>query len=449
MSVMMGLMQTWQLTTATLIDHAALGHGMTEIVSRGPDNRVSRSNWRTVSDRARALAAGLFALGATAGDRVATLAWNRTAHLELYFGVTAAGLVLHTVNPRLFPEQIRYIIDHGGARILCVDPDLLPVLEPLAPQLTHVEHIVVLCGRDALPASSLPGLIAYEDLLTLAAPLDEWPQIDERAACVLCYTSGTTGDPKGVLYSHRSTVLHAFAACAADSMAISACDSVLLITPLFHVNAWGVPFAAAMTGAKLVLPGASLDGAALYALLRDEGVTFSLGVPTVWFALLDYIVRETSAEARALLKLNRVLMGGAVGDAQKSLGIDGCDIAGVEPPLRIDGRAGCGPEIAVDDPRPAHFQQARLCAVMGQWLTQGVLDPQLHAEHRTALGRAQFEKIIARQRVMAGQGPRNGCHRARFGHAPGLDRDGAEHIVEPFDQCQRDRRAAHQHPVEL
>jgi fatty-acyl-CoA synthase len=308
---MIGLMQRQQLTTGALIDHAARNHGRTEIVSRRPDGTLVRSNWGEVSQRSRRVAAMLAALGLQQGDRVATLAWNRLPHLELYYGVTAAGMVLHTVNPRLFAEQIRYIVDHGGARILCVDPDLLPIVEPVVADLAGIEQIIVLCGADEMPDSTVPGLLAYEDLVAAADPIADWPALDENTASSLCYTSGTTGNPKGVLYSHRSTVLHAFAACAADSMALSARDTVLLAPPLFHVNAWGLPFTSAMCGAKLVMPGSALDGESIYQLLRDEGVTFSLGVPTLWFTVLDHIARNVSEADRAALKLNRVFMGGA------------------------------------------------------------------------------------------------------------------------------------------
>lgn len=308
---MLGLMQQHRLTTAALIDHAARAHGRTEIVSRQFDGTIVRSSWGELAARARQVAAMLAELGAKPGDRIATLAWNRLPHLELYYGVTAAGMVLHTVNPRLFAEQIRYIVDHGGARILCVDPDLLPVVEPVIADLAGIDHVVVLCAQAGIPETSIPSPIAYEDMVAAMRGLPGWPDIDEDSASSLCYTSGTTGHPKGVLYSHRSTVLHAFAACAADSMALSARDSVLLVTPLFHVNAWGLPFTAAMCGAKLILPGSALDGESIYSLLRDERITFSLGVPTLWFSILDHIQRHVSPADRAALSLQRVFMGGA------------------------------------------------------------------------------------------------------------------------------------------
>ncbi|WP_380787787.1 long-chain fatty acid--CoA ligase [Sphingomonas sp. R86521] len=308
---MLGLMQQQQLTTGSLIDHAARAHGRTEIVSRRPDGQLERSTWAEVGARSRKVATMLATLGAEPGDRIATLAWNRLPHLELYYGVTAAGMVLHTVNPRLFADQIRYIVDHGGAKILCIDPDLLPILEPVIADLPRIEAIIVLSAGSDMPDSQIPGLIAYHDLVAAAEPLAQWPALDESTASSLCYTSGTTGNPKGVLYSHRSTVLHAYAACAADSMALSARDTVLLAPPLFHVNAWGLPFTSAMVGAKLVMPGSAMDGASIHQLLHDEGVTFSLGVPTLWFTVLDYIARNVSETDRAALKLNRVFMGGA------------------------------------------------------------------------------------------------------------------------------------------
>ncbi|WP_292682901.1 AMP-binding protein [Novosphingobium sp.] len=277
-----GLMQDRALTMGSLVDHVARNHRGREVAGRDAAGKLVRSSWGEVAARARRVAAALSGLGLEPGDRVATLAWNRIPHLELYFGVTAAGLVLHTVNPRLYPEQLVYILNHGGAKVLCVDPDLLGIVEGIADQLDWIETIVVLCARAELPESGLPDLVHYEQWLTAALPLAAWPDLDERSAAILCYTSGTTGNPKGVLYSHRSTLLHAMSACSADSMAMAARDNALLVTPLFHVNAWGVPFAAAMAGAKLVLPGSQLDPASILSLLDSERITFSLGVPTVW-----------------------------------------------------------------------------------------------------------------------------------------------------------------------
>ena len=308
---MNGLMQAQQLTTAMLIRHAATNHPRREIVSRGADGALTRSNWRTVERHARHIAAGLADLGLKPGDRVATLAWNRLPHLELYYGVSGAGMVLHTVNPRLFPEQIRYIIDHGGARILCVDADLLPIIEPLLADLPKIERVIVLADQADMPETRIADPISYQSLIGGPSAIAAWPDIDENSASALCYTSGTTGNPKGVLYSHRSTVLHAMSALAKDSMSLGAADSILVVTPLFHVNAWGIPYSAAMAGSKLVLPGSALDPVSLYELMRDEGVTFSLGVPTIWFAFLDHLERERAIEDRQALKLDRIFTGGA------------------------------------------------------------------------------------------------------------------------------------------
>jgi fatty-acyl-CoA synthase len=308
---MLGLMQSLPLTIGSVIDHAARNHGSTQVVSRRVDGTLERTTWARIAERARRLASALDSLGAAAGDRIASLAWNRTAHLELYYGVPASGRVLHTLNPRLFEDQIRYVLREGGARILMVDPDLLAIAEGVISGHATPITVIVLCSRDELPASGIGNLIAYEDLLAAAEPLLEWPELDERSAAGLCYTSGTTGAPKGVLYSHRSTVLHAMSLLTADSMALSARDNVLLLPPMFHVNSWGVPYASAMCGAKLVLPGAQLDAPSLLALIQDEDVTFSLGVPTVWFSLLDHLEKVTTSEERAAIRIDRVFMGGA------------------------------------------------------------------------------------------------------------------------------------------
>jgi fatty-acyl-CoA synthase len=308
---MLGLMQPQPLLISGLIEHAAAHHGDVEVVSTLHGGELRRSNWRTVHQRARRLASALQGLGVVQGERVATLAWNTDRHLELYYAVAGMGAVLHTVNPRLFPEQIAYILNHAEDGIVCFDLDFAGLLTQIAPQLTTVKRFVALCRPEQLPALDLPGLCCYEDLLAQGAEDFAWPALDEDTASSMCYTSGTTGHPKGVLYSHRSTVLHSFTACAVDGLGLNARDSVLLAVPMFHVNAWGVPYASAMCGAKLVLPGSGLSGDKLYAAMRDEGCTFSLGVPTVWLGFFQHIEQQRASLDLSELRLQRVVVGGS------------------------------------------------------------------------------------------------------------------------------------------
>ncbi|MBP0623012.1 long-chain-fatty-acid--CoA ligase [Cupriavidus consociatus] len=289
---MLGLMQDRPLLISSLIEYAAAYHPRQEIVSRTVEGDTVRSNYETVHRRARRAANALAALGVRAGDRVGTLAWNTHRHLELYFGVSGSEAVLHTINPRLFPEQVAYIINHAEDRVLCFDTTFAPLVAQLAPQLAGVQHYVALTSRAQMPAvaaAGLPQALCYEDLLDAAGEHYAWPQFDERTASSLCYTSGTTGNPKGVLYSHRSTVLHSLKACAADTFGVGPDSSILLIVPLFHANAWGLPYACAMNGAKMVLPAQHLDGESVYRLLRDERVNYSTAVPTVWLMLFQYL----------------------------------------------------------------------------------------------------------------------------------------------------------------
>ncbi len=308
---MQGLMQTKALLISTLLEHAATHHADVEIVSHVDMSTCVRTTWGTVSGRAQRLANALQGLGVAPGARVATLAWNTHRHLELYYAVSGMGAVLHTVNPRLFPEQIAYILNHAADEVVCFDVGFAPLVAQVASQLTSAKAFIALCPRDRMPALDLPApLLCYEDLVDGGAAHFDWPALDENTASSLCYTSGTTGNPKGVLYSHRSTVLHCWTACATDGLGLSAQDSVLLAVPMFHVNAWGIPYAAAMCGAKLVLPGPDLGGERLFQLMRDERCTFSLGVPTVWLGFFQY-AEKLDPEARAALRLKRVVVGGS------------------------------------------------------------------------------------------------------------------------------------------
>ncbi|WP_284405670.1 long-chain-fatty-acid--CoA ligase [Acidovorax sp. SUPP3434] len=308
---MQGLMQSGALLISTLLEHAARHHGDVEIVSHVDAHTSLRTSWGEVGRRARRLASALHARGLPQGARVGTLAWNTHRHLELYYAVSGMGAILHTVNPRLFPEQISYIVNHAADEYLCFDPDFAPLVAQIAPHLPSVRAYVALCRRDQLPAVDLPApLLCYEDLVDAGDAAFAWPALDENTASSLCYTSGTTGHPKGVLYSHRSTVLHSWTACATDGLGLGARDSVLLAVPMFHVNAWGIPYASAMSGAKLVLPGPNLSGERLFALLRDEQCTLSLGVPTVWLGFFQHAEALPAAE-RAALRLQRVVVGGS------------------------------------------------------------------------------------------------------------------------------------------
>lgn len=287
---MFGLMQDRPLLIQQLIDHAAQNHGDTEIVSRTVEGGIHRYTYRDAQKRSKKVAEALMALGIEAGDRIGTLAWNGYRHFELYYGVSGMGAVCHTINPRLFPEQIAYIVNHAEDQLLFVDLNLLPAIEKLLPLFKTVRHVVAMTDRRHLPAGlNIPNLLVYEELIADRPGTYEWPEFDENTASSLCYTSGTTGNPKGVLYSHRSTILHSYGAALPDTLGLSARSVILPVVPMFHVNAWGLPYAAPMVGAKLVFPGVALDGASLYELFEGEKVTFTAGVPTVWLALLNHL----------------------------------------------------------------------------------------------------------------------------------------------------------------
>jgi fatty-acyl-CoA synthase len=307
---MLGLMQNHPLLISSLIEHAGNAHPNAEVVSRTLDGSIHRCTYGDIERRAKQVASALSAMGVTPGDRVGTLAWNGYRHLELYFGVSGLGAVLHTANPRLFPEQLDYIINHAEDQYLFFDVCFLPLVERLAPKLKTVKAFIVLADRAQVPSNSLANLLCYEELIAPHGDAYRWPHLDEHAASSLCYTSGTTGNPKGVLYTHRSTLLHAMLTCMTDGFGLSAVDSVCVATPMFHVNAWGLPYAAAMVGARLLFPGAALDGANLYALMRNEGATAAIGVPTIWLQLQQY-VQAQSLQPTKELRLKRILIGGA------------------------------------------------------------------------------------------------------------------------------------------
>ncbi len=287
---MLGLMQQGPLLISSLIEFASRHHPDGEIVSRRVEGDLHRSDWATVAKRSAQVAHALDGLKLSFSDRVATLAWNGYRHLELYFGVSGSGRVLHTINPRLHPDQIAWIANHAEDQVLCFDMSFLPLVQAVHARCETIKTFVALCDADKLPADSgIPGLISYEAWLAGKSQSYDWPSFDENSASSMCYTSGTTGNPKAALYSHRSTVLHAYAAALPDVMGLSARDSVLPVVPMFHVNAWGIPYSAALTGCKLVFPGPALDGKSVYELLESEKVTYAAGVPTVWQMLLGHM----------------------------------------------------------------------------------------------------------------------------------------------------------------
>lgn len=304
---MQGQMIHQPLLISSLADHAERYHGDTEITSVETGGGLTRTTWGDVARNARNLASVLGKMGLKEGDRCATIAWNNHRHLEVYFGVSGGGYVCHTINPRLFPEQLVYIINHAEDRVLFLDETFLPIAINLADKLPTLDHVVLMGPHDDEAATKLPGLKFYDDLIEEGDADFEWPALDEGAASSLCYTSGTTGNPKGVLYSHRSTMLHTFAISLPDSIGFSAMDVILPVVPMFHVNAWGTPYAGAMVGAQMVMPGPGLDGESLVKLIDEEQVTVALGVPTIWQGLL----MAASASSSTLSTLNRNVVGGS------------------------------------------------------------------------------------------------------------------------------------------
>lgn len=305
---MNGQMMQLPLLISSLLTHAERHHGDQEIVSRRVEGDLHRYTYRELASRARCMANALTTLGVQAGQTACTLAWNGYRHMELYYAVSGSGSVLHTLNPRLHLDQLAWIIDHAEDQILFFDLTFLPLVEALASRLTTVRHFVVMTDRAHMPSGEkIPGLLCYEDLIDAHDDQYIWPSLSEETASSLCYTSGTTGNPKGVLYSHRSTVLHAYAGALPDSLNCSASDSVLPVVPMFHVNAWGLPYIAALVGAKLVYPGPHLDGGSLHELIETERVTMAAGVPTVWQGLLAHV----NSVKGTFSTMNRTVIGGS------------------------------------------------------------------------------------------------------------------------------------------
>ena len=304
---MLGLMQDWPLTVDRILDHAKNWHGHREVVTRSVEGPIVRTTYAEIHRRAKRVSSALLAWGVKPGDRVATLAWNTGVHIEAWYGIMGIGAVCHTLNPRLFPEQLIYIINHAEDRIIFVDLTFVPLLEAILPHCPTVERVIVLTGDANMPQTKLPKAQAYEAVLAGASDDAVWGDFDEQTACGLCYTSGTTGNPKGVLYSHRSNFIHTLLGLQATVLGATPSEVILPVVPMFHANAWGIAFGGPAAGSKLVMPGAKMDGASIYELIVSEGVTFSAAVPTVWQGLLAHL-RE---HRLSIPSVKRVLIGGS------------------------------------------------------------------------------------------------------------------------------------------
>ncbi|MET0339028.1 MAG: long-chain-fatty-acid--CoA ligase [Caulobacter sp.] len=304
---MLGLMQHGALTVDKILEHAGRWHGDREVVTRSVEGPIVRTNYGEILLRAKRVSSALITLGIKPGERVATLAWNTARHIEAWYAIMGIGAVCHTLNPRLFPDQIAWIANHAEDRIIFADLTFIPILQAILPKLPTVEHVVVMTDRAHMPALDFKSVLCFEDLAEAGSADVKWGGFDEETACGLCYTSGTTGDPKGVLYSHRSNYLHTLLTLQADVMGLSARDTILPVVPMFHANAWGTAFSAPGVGSKIVMPGAKMDGASIFELLETEGVTFSAAVPTVWQMLLQHM----QAGGLKPSTLKRVVIGGS------------------------------------------------------------------------------------------------------------------------------------------
>ncbi len=346
---MLGLMQDWPLLCHRIIDHAATYHAERRVVSRSIEGPIHTTNYSSIRKRSLRVAQRLEKDGIRLGDRVATLAWNTWRHVEAWYGILGLGAVYHTVNPRLFPEQIVWIVNHAEDRVMITDLTFVPLLEKLADKLTMIERYVVLTDAAHMPATSLKNAVPYEQWIAEVDGDFAWKSFDENTAAGMCYTSGTTGNPKGVLYSHRSNVLHSMMASAPDAMGVSCRDVVLPVVPMFHANCWGLALTSPMVGAEMVMPGAKLDGASIFELLNDYHVTFTAAVPTVWLMLLAHL------EANKNLKLpylRKVVIGGSASPRamiqtfQDSYGVDVCHAWGMTEMSPLGTLGSLKPEYA-------------------------------------------------------------------------------------------------------
>jgi fatty-acyl-CoA synthase len=303
---MQGLMMQRQLMISDLIEHAALNHSTREIFTRETDGSDHRYTWGECAARVKKLANALLAAGVKPGDRVATIAWNNYRHIEIYYAVSGIGAIVHTINPRLDPKQLAWMVGHAGDSFMFYDTTFAPLVEGIAGFCPTIKGWIAMCDNPGMPSGKVEAQ-CYEEFIADHSDQIEWPRFDENEACTLCYTSGTTGNPKGVLYSHRSTILHAWASCAKDVVGMSAVDTVLAVVPMFHISAWGLVYSAAMMGTKLVMPGPGLDGKSLTDMIRQEEVTYMLGVPTVWLGILNHL----RAEGGKLPSVKAALVGGS------------------------------------------------------------------------------------------------------------------------------------------